>query len=203
MENTITTINAQGQKKVEQYFKAVDGAKKSAWKVAEVVSKTVNDEKFETMFGSLSVYADAIKMSKGSISMMARAYRVYNDNECLNGFTYTAVSAMLALPDNMDVEQFVATYEITKDTPVSEIKAHVKALKALTTETEETEGTEETPESANGASETETADDSTESDTEIIDTISVPANEDLLIINGKVFNLSKEDVDNIKEVLGL
>ena len=80
----VTEITAQGKTQVAKYFKAIETAKKSAWSVAKVVYDTVNNANFEKNFGSRNNYAAAIKMSKGSVSMMARAYETYIKNpECL------------------------------------------------------------------------------------------------------------------------
>ena len=202
-ENTIVTANtidAQGMKLVDKYFKAIDSAKKSAWNVAKVVSDTVNDAKFEQHFGSLSTYADAIKMSKSSVSIMNRAYLMYNDFPCLDGFTYTAVAAMLTLPLEYGVEKFLTDYSITSETPVSDVKKAVASVKAIETEDE--------PESGENDAEIEATEGTDESDVvetnaeEVEEMVSVP-NVDLVLIDGKMWELTPEDVAAIKEVLGL
>lgn len=199
-ENTIVTnntIDAQGMKLVDKYFKAIDGAKKSAWNVAKVVSDTVNDSKFEQHFGSLGNYADAIKMSKSSVSIMNRSYLMYNDFPCLDGFTYTAVATMLILPLEYGVEKFLNDYEITSETPVSEIKKAVATVKAIGTEKETDTDTDDASEETEVEPTEETA-----ADDVVQEMVSVP-NVDLVLINGKMWELTPEDVEAIKEVLGL
>ena len=187
-----TEITAQGKKQVEKYFKAIEGAKKSAWNVAKVVSETVSGEKFDDNFGSLGNYATAIKMSKASVSLMNRAYKLYDGNEDLTGFTYSAVSVLLALPAEIEVSDFLDRYDIDAETPVSEIKKKVAEVKALATKGEESDGEESDGESS----------ESGESGDDVVDMVSVP-DTDLVYIDGKVWELSAEDVNKVREVLGL
>ena len=196
----VTEITAQGKTQVAKYFKAIETAKKSAWSVAKVVYDTVNNANFEKNFGSRNNYAAAIKMSKGSVSMMARAYETYIKNpECLEGFTYTAVTALLAIPEGITIDEFVNLNQINAETPASEIKDAVKRYRAGLETTQETE-TERTE----AETETESAEAETESVSgDVVETISIEAGVDVVYIGGKLWTLSPDDVATIKEVLGL
>ena len=201
----VTEITAQGKSQVAKYFKAIETAKKSAWSVAKVVYDTVNGANFEKNFGSRNNYAAAIKMSKGSVSMMARAYEMYITNpECLEGFTYTAVTALLAIPEGITVEEFVNLNQINVETPASEIKDAVKRYRAGLETTQETET--ESAEAETESTEAETESTETETETisgDVVETISIEAGVDVVYIGGKLWTLSPDDVATIKEVLGL
>ncbi len=199
-------ITAQGKKLVDKYFNAVDKAKKSAWSVVKVVNDTIAAPKFADNFGSLRNYAKAVDLSPATISLMNRSYILYAENERLSDFSYTAVAAMLALPEYVTVDEFLDKYELTGKTSVSAIKACIEELKAIEDKTEtaapETE-TAETETAENDTAEGETDDAIEVVDGEVIETISITANEDVLYIGGKLWQLTADDVRAIKEVLGL
>ena len=205
--NEIATANitAQGQKLVDKYFAAVSKMNKTAWAAVKVVHDTVTAENFTKNFGSIRKYADAVSLSPSSVSLMNRAYILHTENERLEDFSYTATAAMLALPDSIGTDDFLDRYEIDSRTPVSTIKECIEELKKLeckpandTDDTEDTEDVEET-ESAQ-----ETAQDEPESVSgEVVDTIEIVANEDVLYIGGRLWTLTPDDVKAIKEVMGL
>lgn len=202
-----TEITAQGKKLVDKYFNAVDKAKKSAWSVVKVVNDTITAPKFAENFGSLRNYAKAVELSPATISLMNRSYILYAENERLSDFSYTAVAAMLALPENVEIDEFLDKYELTGKTSVSAIKACIEELKAIEDKTESETAAPETAESETADSETAEGETNGEDievvDGEVIETISITANEDVLYIGGKLWQLTADDVRAIKEVLGL
>lgn len=202
MTTEMTTITARGQKAIDKYFKAIDKAKASAWGIAKVVSDTVKAETFDADFGSMSVYANAIGLSKASISMQVRAYNMYNDNACLDGFTYTAVAFLLPLEKaNVEIEQFIESRDIDSTTSASTVKKAVRDyLSALEDKSEETEAGETDGEENEAEVVTE---ESRIEETESVDSYNVPVGMDFLVINGDVFELSEDDIEKVKEVLGL
>lgn len=196
-------ITARGQKLIDKYFTAVSKAKKSAWSVVKVVADTITAENFERDFGSIRTYAAAIEMSPSSLSLMHRAYLLYTNNEeLLADFSYTAVAAMLALPENVSTEQLIKEHGLTGRSSVKDVKEAINSYKSI--ETEE----EAAPEEAEAASRGEASENVvSESDdvrtSEVVDTITIPANEDTLYIGGRLWTLNADDVTAIRELLGL
>ncbi len=198
--NEAFEITARGQKRVTQYFNAVEKMNKSAWATVKVVYDTVTAETFEADFGSMARYADAIEMSKASVTLMKKAFEIRTKYEKeLEGFTYTAVTKLIGFPfDDADIESFLEGWGITAKSSASDVEKAVKQLKT---------GLEAKDVVDVEATEVETTEDEGEAEEsckdEPVATVEVPANANLVIIDGKVFNLTADDVEAIKEILGL
>ena len=200
----LTTITARGQKAIDKYFKAIDKARNSAWGVAKVVSETINGETFETDFGSLSTYADAIGLSKASVSLQNRAYKLFTSNEELADFNYTAVCAMLPIDaSGVDVVSFVEAYEIDSKTSVSTIKTNVKeylaGLEDKSKDEPETETEDENEVVSGEVEETETEN----NNSVVMDTYNVPEGTNFIVIDGSIITLDADDLAAIEGVLNL
>lgn len=200
----LTTITARGQKAIDKYFKAIDKARNSAWGVAKVVSETVNGETFETDFGSLTTYADAIGLSKASVSLQNRAYKLFISNEELADFNYTAVCAMLPIDaSGVDVVSFIEAYEIDNKTSVSTIKTNVKEyLAGLEDKSKDEPETEDENEVVSGEVE-ETETETEDNNSVVMDTYNVPAGTNFVVINGSVITLDDDDLAAIEGVLNV
>lgn len=197
-------ITERGRKLVDKYFDACTRAKKSAWSVVKVVADTITSANFEREFGSIRTYAAAIEMSPSSISLMHRAYILYTSNaELLADFSYTAVAAMLALPEDVEIAHLIAENGLTGRSSVKDVKEAISRYKSVETDAPAATVAEEKAETETVG---EMAEDVTEDAApvaEVVDTISIPANEDLLYIGGRLWTLTPEDVATIREVLGV
>lgn len=200
----LTTITARGQKAIDKYFKAIDKARNSAWGVAKVVSETINGETFENDFGSLTTYADSIGLSKASVSLQNRAYKLYTANEELTDFSYSAVCAMLPIDAlGVDVVSFIEAYEIDNKTSVSTIKTNVKEyLAGLEDKSKDEPETEENEVVSGEVEETETETE-TANESEKMDTYNVPAGTNFVVINGSIITLDDDDLAAIEGVLNV
>lgn len=201
----LTTITARGQKAIDKYFKAIDKARNSAWGVAKVVSETVNGETFETDFGSLATYADAIGLSKASVSLQNRAYKLFTSNEELADFNYTAVCAMLPIDaSGVDVVSFIEAYEIDNKTSVSTIKTNVKEyLAGLEDKSKDETETEDENEVVSGEVEDAETENETATESDKMDTYNVPAGTNFVVINGSIITLDEDDLAAIEGVLNV
>ena len=197
----LATISKRGEQAISRYFKAVDKARKSAWGIAEVVHDTVKSATFDDDFGSMTTYADAIGLSKGSISLQTRAYDLLTGNERLSGFKYTAVCSLLPVVSaGADLDAFLDDQGIDETTSVSTIKHNVKDfLAAIEDKGSDTE--EETEEQA-AEEETEEQDaEDTANNSGNADTYQVPIGTNFVVINGSIFILEDDELEEIKEVL--
>ena len=188
----LATISKRGEQAISRYFKAIDNARKSAWDIAKVVHDTVKSETFDNDFGSMTTYADAIGLSKGSISLQTRAYDLFTGNERLSGFNYTAVCSLLPIVSaGADLDAFLDDQGIDETTSVSTIKQNVKnflaAIEDKGGDTEEETEEQDTEDTAN--------------DPGNVDTYQVPIGTNFVVINGAIFILDDDELDAIKEVL--
>lgn len=199
-------ITARGQKLIDKYFTAVSKAKKSAWSVVKVVADTITSESFERDFGSIRTYAAAIDMSPSSLSLMHRAYVLYvNNPELLADFSYTAVAAMLALPENVSTEQLIKEHGLTGRSSVKDVKEAINSYKTIETEEDAPAENPSNDKASDNADEVTIDMESGEvtENGEVVEMISIPAKDDMLYIGGQLWTLSADDVTAIREVLGL
>ena len=201
VEANAPEITTRGQKLIDKYFDACSKAKKSAWSVVKVVADTITLPNFDREFGSIRTYANAVDLSPSSISLMHRAFVLYTENaELLADYSYTAVAAMLALPDDVTIDRLINENNLTGRSSVKEVKDAIVNYKSVEAKPAEKPSKDKASETvAEVSDDVESGDESVE----VIEVISIPANDDVLYIGGKLWQLSADDVAAIREALGL
>lgn len=71
--------NATPQTMIQAYNDCVIGEKRSAWKTAVVVYKTVRHERFKEFFKSIEEYSNQIGFTKSYVSKQVRAVECYGE----------------------------------------------------------------------------------------------------------------------------
>lgn len=93
--------NATQNSMLAAYSESAIGEKKSAWKTAVVVYKTVKHERFKEFFETRDKYAELIGYTKGYVSKQVRAVECYGEllkvDETFEGVSVGFVTELLAL----------------------------------------------------------------------------------------------------------
>ena len=128
-------------------------AKKSTWKVAEIIHNTVNREDFKKLFTDRKTYAGLIGLSPSTVSKMEKAFsrkmllkQYYMDSldeesENVKEYSATQISELSPIEDER-LEEFVTEYEVTPFDSCATIRKKVKDF-VNESEPEEVEEAEE------------------------------------------------------------
>lgn len=186
MENTNkneVVLQRKANTYINKYNNAMSGCEKSAWNLCKVVFETVNAEDFANVFGTMTNYAKALNVSKGSLSKYYKAYQrrqiliEQNEENASYSVSQIAEFSSIAVDDTID---FVEVEEVTIEDTTADIRE--KAKHYLNKDAEET--TEETD-----------AEETTEENTIDCDCM-------VVIYNGVEIQVMSEDkIKAIKELL--
>lgn len=146
MENTNKNEVALQRKQdgyIKKYNNALSGCEKSAWNLCKVVFETVNAEDFADVFGTMSNYAKALNVSKGSLSKYYKAYQrrqlliEQNEENATYSISQITEFSSVEMEDTLD---FVEVEEVTTADTTADIREKVKHY--LNKDAEETDGEE-------------------------------------------------------------
>lgn len=150
MENTNKNEVALQRKQdgyIKKYNNALSGCEKSAWNLCKVIFETVNAEDFADVFGTMSNYAKALNVSKGSLSKYYKAYQrrmlLIEQNEENASYSVSQITEFSAVAIESTIN-FVEEEEVTPSDTTAEIRKKVKHYFDIYEEetTEETDGEE-------------------------------------------------------------